>query len=400
MSLRNIPQTLPTPSDDEIEASEPLVALICDEILKNDNKLSFDKFMELALYTPETGYYSGKNHIFGDQGDFITAPELTPLFSRCVAQQVMQVLNGLENSGDVMEFGAGSGTMACDILMELEKQNCLPGKYFISEISPTLRERQRTRISTYAPHLIDRVSWIETPPESFRGVILGNELLDALPTHRVLFDHKGNHQELFVSLQDGKLNWLADTPSSEEVATNLDTVYRKNQENINFAERYESEINIANMHWIKSLSNILEQGIILLIDYGFSEDEFYRPERHEGTLMCHFKHRAHNNPLTHIGLQDITSHVNFTQVAETAFDNGFDVLGFTNQTYFLLGCGLENLLSEIDINDSKLFIAETQPVKQLILPDEMGDLFKVIAFGKNFDQPLLGFSVKNLLERL
>ena len=400
MSLRNIPQTLPAPSADEIELSQPLVTLICDEIAKSGGKITFHRFMELALYTPGLGYYATEKPIFGDQGDFVTAPELTPLFSRAIAQQVKQVLESLDDQGDILEFGAGSGVMACDILMELEKLGCLPKHYYISEISPSLQQRQHTRITTYAPHLIDRVRWIKELPKTFKGVILGNELLDALPTHRVQFESNGSHKELYVTFNNQQLEWVADEPSSNSLKSLLDKVYKNNQQNIDMAGHYQSEINLANIDWVKSISDILEQGVVILIDYGFSEDEFYRAERNEGSLMCHYKHRAHNNPLTHVGLQDLTSHVNFTQVAETAFESGMDILGFTTQTYFLLGCGLENLLNEIDINDSKLFIAETQPVKQLILPDEMGELFKVIAFGKNYDEPMLGFSIKNLLERL
>ena len=404
MSLRNVPQTLPAPSVDEIEHSQPLVSLVCKEIADNGGKITFDRFMELALYTPGLGYYATEKPIFGDQGDFITAPELTPLFSRCLAKQAKQVLNAIDGGGDVMEFGAGSGTMACDILMELEKLDCLPNRYLISEISPALRQRQRTRINTYAPHLVDRVSWVDELPESFTGVVFGNELLDALTTHRVLFDKNGDHKEVYVNFEDSKLSWTAGKPSSDLLSAQIDKVYKANQLNIDTCDHYESEINIASIGWIESLSKMLTQGVIILIDYGFSEEEYYRPERYEGSLMCHYKHRAHNNPLTHVGLQDLTSHVNFTQIAEVAFANDLTIDGFTTQTYFLLGCGLESLLNEIDINDTKLFIAETQPVKQLILPDEMGDLFKVIGLSKNMDtslsEALLGFSVKNQLERL
>jgi len=400
MSLRNVPQTLPPPSVDEIELSQPLMALICSEITKNDGKITFSHFMELALYSPGLGYYATEKPIFGDQGDFITAPELTPLFSRCIAMQAKQILTSLDSPGDIMEFGAGSGAMACDILMELDKLECLPQHYYISEISPALKQRQRARISAYAPHLVDRVQWIDDIPDSFTGVILGNELLDALPTHRVLFDATGNHQELFVTFNDNKLSWVSDKPSSQLLKETISKAYETHKENIDIPDRYESEINVASINWIKSLANSLTQGAAILIDYGFAADEFFRPERHEGSIMCHYKHRAHNDPLTHIGLQDLTSHVNFTQIAETAFENELDIIGYTTQTYFLLGCGLESLLNEIDISDSKLFIAETQPVKQLILPDEMGETFKVIGLGKNLNTPVMGFGVKNLLERL
>lgn len=395
-----MPQTLPAPSVEEIALSQPLVSLICEEIKKNDGKITFKHFMDLALYAPGLGYYTTEKPIFGEQGDFITAPELTPLFSRCIANQVKQVLDAIEDEADILEFGAGAGTMACDILLELEKTNSLPKSYCISEISPALIQRQHAQIKARAPHLLGRVKWIKELPETFSGVILGNELLDALSTHRVLFDKCGEHKELYVCFDGQKLTWCPAPPSSDLLRTQLDKIYQAHRANIDSSEHYTSEINTANIEWIANLSKILHQGVILLVDYGYNEEEYFRPERYEGSLMCHYKHLAHNNPLTHVGLQDLTSHVNFTLIAETAFDNGLSIDGFTTQAYFLMGCGLESLLNEINIHDTRLFMAETQPVKQLILPDEMGELFKVIGLSKNMDLPLIGFSIKNQLERL
>jgi len=398
MKLQSAELPLPLPSSEERENIQPLVNQICAEIDKHDGKLDFTKFMEMALYTPNLGYYASNKAIFGEQGDFVTAPELSPLFSRCLAKQAEEVLSQLDGEADILEFGAGAGTMACDILMELDTLNCLPRKYFISELSSTLRKRQQTRIATYAPHLLDRVSWLDELPESFTGVMLGNEILDAIPTHRVRFNKNSEHEQLFVGYENNQLTWVGCKPENDILISEMDKTFEKFGQNM--PDRYETEININSMQWIQKISRTLKQGLALFIDYGFTESEFFRPERSDGTLMCHYKHFAHSDPLTHIGLQDITSHVNFTAIAEVAFDNDMTISGFTNQTYFLVGCGLEGLLSEIDINDTKQFIRETQPVKVLILPDEMGELFKVIGLTKNFDQDLMGFRAKNLLERL
>lgn len=398
MRTQNPEFELSTPTEDELRRVEPLLDLIETEMNNYGGHLSFNRFMELALYTPALGYYTGKNVIFGNQGDFVTAPELTPLFSRCIARQVEQVFAAISCEGDVVEFGAGSGTMATDILLELEKLNCLPRYYYIVEISPTLQERQRVKISSYAPHLIDRVRWVKEVPQDFCGIILGNEILDAMPTHRVRINPDGHHQELFVTIKDNRFAWEAGEFSSPQLAEYCNAIYEKYGDS--FSGAYDTEINLESLNWIQKIASALKQGVVVLIDYGFSENEFYRPERHEGTLMCHYKHLAHGDALIHVGLQDITSHVNFTWVAEAGFDSGMSVLGFTTQMYFLISCGLESLLAEIDLNDATRFIKETQPVKQLILPDEMGELFKVIALGKNISQPLLGFSMNNQLERL
>ena len=398
MKLQSTELPLPLPSLEERQSVQPLINQICTEIEKQQGKLDFTKFMEMALYTPELGYYSSNKAIFGEHGDFVTAPELTPLFSQCLARQAADVLSKLNGEGDILEFGAGAGTMACDILMELDVLNCLPDRYLISELSDTLRQRQKAHIKTHAPHLLDRVSWIDELPESFTGVMLGNEILDAIPTHRVRFNQNGEHEQLFVSYENNRLIWSAKKPEDENLISEINNIFEKFGKDM--PDHYETEINLNSIQWIKNISQTLKQGLALFIDYGFTESEFFRPERSEGTLMCHYKHFAHSDPLTHIGLQDITAHVNFTSIAETAFDNDMTIAGFTNQTYFLVGCGIESLLNKFDIDDTKQFIKDTQPVKVLILPDEMGELFKVIGLTKNFDDDLLGFSVKNQMERL
>lgn len=398
MRTQNPQFAVPTPNDDDLRRVEPLLDFIQTEINNNGGKISFDRFMEIALYTDALGYYTGNNIIFGDKGDFVTAPELTPLFSRCIARQVKQVLENFENNADILEFGAGAGTLACDVLMELEKLDALPRHYYIVEISPTLQSRQRSRISTYAPHLVDRVTWVKEAPAEFDGVVLGNEILDAIPTHRVRIHPDGQCEELFVTVEQNRFAWAPGEFKNDELKKRAQKIYQQHGQN--FSGPYDTEINLQAFQWVESLASSLNRGVIILIDYGFADSEFYRPERYEGTLMCHYKHSAHGDALIHVGLQDITSHVNFTQIAEAAFASGLEIKGFTSQMFFLIACGLEGLLSEIDLNDTTQFIKETQPVKQLILPDEMGELFKVIALAKNFEPPLLGFSMNNQIERL
>ncbi len=398
MKLPNPEVTLPTPTPEALLFAQPLRDKICAEIDKQGGKINFPTFMEMALYTPNLGYYTSGKPIFGAEGDFVTAPELSPFFSRCLARQAQEVLSKLEGNGDILEFGAGAGTMATDILRELETLNCLPNRYFISELSHSLRERQRAHIQSHAPHLLDRVCWIDELPHIFSGVIFGNEIIDALPTHRVCFNKNQQHEELFVSHANGQLGWVADSIEEPALTKAANEIYAKFGQAM--PEHYETEININGNQWIQDLSQRLKEGVIFLIDYGFSDSELYRPERRNGSLTCHYKHCAHGDPLTHVGLQDITAHVDFTAIAEVAFDHGLSIAGYTTQTYFLMGCDLEDLLSELDVNDTKQFIAKTQPVKMLILPDEMGDLFKVIGLSKNFDHELKGFSVRNLLERL
>ncbi len=398
MKLPNPEIALPIPTPEELLCTQPLKDEICTEIDKQGGKLNFPTFMEMALYTPNLGYYTSDKPIFGAEGDFVTAPELSPFFSRCLARQAQEVLSKLDGKGDILEFGAGAGTMVTDILLELETLGCLPNNYFISELSHSLRDRQRAQIQSRAPHLLDRVDWIDELPNTFSGVIFGNEILDALPTHRVGFNKNLIHEELFVSHTNGQFGWTAAPIEDITLKQAANELYAKFGQAM--PEYYETEINLNSNQWIRDVSQILNQGVIFLIDYGFSDSELYRPERSNGSLTCHYKHCAHGDPLTHVGLQDITAHVDFTAIAEVAFDHDLSIAGYTTQTYFLMGCDLEDLLSELDVNDTKQFLSQTQPVKMLILPDEMGDLFKVIGLSKNFDHELKGFGVRNLLERL
>lgn len=382
---------LPAPGPEALAHSERLQALIRDEIQAKGGSMAFSRFMELALYAPGLGYYSGGLHKFGREGDFTTAPETSALFSRSLAVQCAQVLESLDHA-DILEAGAGSGVMAADILAELERLGQLPGRYFILELSGELRQRQQQTIEQKVPHLLERVQWLDALPLSgFRGVVLGNELLDAMPVQRFLIQ-AGEVCELHVVLADEGFTYQP-RPAPDELTRAVRQL--ESQLGEPFVEGYESEINLAAQGWLQSISEVLDEGLILFVDYGFPRHEFYHPQRSGGTLMCHYRHRAHADPLILVGLQDITAHVDFTAMAETAQACGLDVLGFTTQAHLLLSLGIEQRIA-----DAEDPMPLAQQIKQLVLPSEMGELFKAIAFGKKLDLALSGFSFQDQRARL
>jgi SAM-dependent MidA family methyltransferase len=396
MRFSNPSLNLPEPSPEEHSQSIQVDAIIKQAIAQEGGHVTLARFMEIALYEPGLGYYVSGNRIFGEGGDFVTAPELTPLFSYCLARQIQQVFTTIGNQ-DVLEFGAGSGVMAKDVLNELQRLDCLPDNYYILEVSPSLQQRQRETIAQHHPELIERVSWIERLPESFRGVVLANEVIDAMPVHRVRFRQNGEHEELYVSQQQGEFVWRTGPPSSGMLASKLNYLFEQFPD---LTDGYETEINLNIEPWTRSLSDMLQTGLIIIIDYGFPQREFFHAQRFQGTLMCHYKHRAHEFPLILPGIQDVTSHVDFTAVAEAAFEAGLNVSGFTAQANFLVGCGIESMLAEFDPTDIKKFMSQAQPVKKLLLPNEMGELFKVIGLTRNLDIPLIGFSTLDQRGRL
>jgi SAM-dependent MidA family methyltransferase len=380
---------LPPSHPDAVTHSQRLVDLIKQDINNQVNRrIPFVEFMNKALYAPNLGYYSSSIRKFGAEGDFITAPEISPLFSQCLAKQCQQILASFDE-GVILEFGAGSGIMAADILKALESMNELPRQYLILELSADLQLRQRETLQAQVPHLLNRVKWLKSlPTEPLQGIILANEVLDAMPVQRFRLDEQGV-SEFYVGLGDDD-----DTPFRWETASSSDELLLTTVEALRSGldVGYVSELNLALPAWIQSLSDILADGLVLLIDYGFPSSEYYHPQRNQGTLMCHYQHYAHDNPLILVGLQDITAHVNFTAVAEAADAAGLHVSGYTNQGNFLLSCGLTELLSAFDFNDSKNYLQQTQAVKKLMLPHEMGELFKVMALSRNLDMPLLGFA--------
>jgi SAM-dependent MidA family methyltransferase len=385
---------LPAPGAEAQAHSDRLREVIRAQIEAADGALPFDQFMQAALYTPGLGYYSAGLQKFGAAGDFVTAPEISALFPRCLARQCAEVMRPLGHA-DILECGAGSGIMAAEILAELEQLDCLPDAYFILELSAELRARQQATIKLHVPQLYARVHWLDALPQTgFRGVVLGNELLDAMPVKRFRIEH-GEVSELCVGLEGERFVWRSCVASD---------VLRKAVELIEqgtgsrFVEGYVSEVNLAANAWLASISAMLDTGMVLLVDYGFPRHEFYHAQRSEGTLMCHYRHRAHSDPFRFVGLQDITAHVDFTAIAEAADDAGLVVHGFTTQAHFLLGLGVERLLAEAGDDEQRM--KQAQQLKQLVLPSEMGELFKVIALVKGIRQFLSGFALQDHRGRL
>lgn len=377
---------LPLPDASAQTHSKELVRRICQEI-EIQGYISFSRYMELALYTPQLGYYSNHLQKIGKDGDFITAPETSVFFGQCIAQQIQQALSGISN-GSILEFGAGSGRLAADILMTLDNP---PTHYYILELSANLRARQQQYLKDKLPHYFSRIIWLDSLPAHFQGVILANEVIDAMPVDRFYVQAE--------ELQESIIRWENDQlyedfrPARDELCCAI------TQLGIEFSPGYLSEINLRLPAWLASLADMLTQGIIVLIDYGYSQSGYYHPERNTGTLMCHYQHRAHPDPLFWPGIQDITTHVDFTRIAEAAVANGLDVAGYTTQAHFLINCNLLTIAADLP-DDSVDHYHRAQQLKKLLLPSAMGESFKVMALSKNLDIPLMGFATNDLSERL
>jgi len=392
----NYDSALPVPEQDALLQSEKLITRIKDLIKGSGGMIGFDQYMSTVLYEPGLGYYSAGSRKFGVEGDFITAPEISTLFSQCLSYQCAQILNEL-GPGLILELGAGTGVMARDILLELEKLGFLPESYFILEVSADLKQRQKILLNESIPHLMERVVWLDTLPEKpFSGLILANEILDALAVRRFK-KISGTFKELKVGLDDDEFIWFEDDADAE-LEKSLTQLEHELTEP--FPENYISEINTNTRKWLSGLDAVLQRGVILFIDYGYTAAEYYHPDRMDGSLICHYRHRVHADPFFYPGLQDITTSVNFTAVAESADSLGLHINGYTTQTYFLFGCGLENLLADMSSLDIKSQTEMAQQVRKLTLPEAMGERFKVIALTKDHDQSLIGFSVMDQRVRL
>ncbi len=366
-------QALPLPDDAALAASRRLLDRLAAELAANGNWIPFARYMELVLHEPGLGYYAAGARKFGAGGDFVTAPELSPLFGRALARQVAQLLQPGEA---VLEFGAGSGALAEQLLGELQ---C---PYFILETSAGLRERQRQRLG-------DRVQWLERMPQRFRGVMLANEVVDAMPVHAVAWRADGVF-ERGVCANEGTLAWSlrpAEGPLLEAA--------RALAVEVPASGSYDSEIGLVGRAWIRLLARALERGAILVADYGFPAREYYHPQRSGGTLACHYRHRVHGDPFYLPGLQDITAHVDFSALARAAAAGGLEVLGYANQARFLVNCGITDLLEKEDPADAKRYLPAASAVQKLLAPSEMGELFKFLALGRGVASPLLGFASGN-----
>jgi SAM-dependent MidA family methyltransferase len=372
--------------------------LLRARIAEADGCLPFDRFMETALYEPGLGYYVAGAKKLGPGGDFVTAPEISPLFGRCIAAQCREALAAV-GAGDILELGAGSGALAADVLEALAGADALPGCYLILEPSPDLAERQRALLTARLPALVPRVRWVAEPPAGFRGVVLANEVVDAMPVHRFAIGAHGEILEICVALDgDAPIERLRPpvSPGLTEAVRRLQAV------GLARIPGYRSEINLRADAWLRLLAERIEAGLVLLIDYGYPRGEYYLPERGAGTLMCHYRHRAHADPFIHLGLQDITAHVDFSALAEAGADAGFSLAGYTTQANFLLGCGLDALVAEA-ADDVQTMLSLAAGAKQLLLPSAMGERFQVLGLARDLSPPdgvWRGFSVRDLSGRL
>src|SRR5688572_23263690 len=361
---------LPTPEPQALAASRALLERIGAELAAAGNWISFARYMELVLHEPGLGYYAGGARKIGAGADFVTAPELSPLFGRALARQVAALL---EPGEAVLEFGAGTGALADSMLDEL----AVP--YFILETSAELKERQQRRLGA-------RAQWLDRLPQNFRGVMLANEVVDAMPVHALAWTRRGV-MERGVCAEEGHLAW------SDRAATGL-VLNAANDLEIDIppSGRYESELALFARAWMRSLGRFLERGAILVIDYGFPAREFFHPQRSMGTLACHYRQRVHGDPFYLPGLQDVTAHVDFSALARAAREGGLEVLGYANQARFLVNCGITDVLAAENPADVKRYLPAAAAVQKLLSPAEMGELFKVLAVGKGVPQPLIGFT--------
>jgi SAM-dependent MidA family methyltransferase len=396
-----MPATLPEPAAAAAQHSASLaesirrdIAAHCDDETHSDDKttcgwIPFSRFMELALYAPGLGYYAAGSRKFGEAGDFITAPELSPLFGRTLARQVAEI--AADSAPHILELGAGSGKLAVDMLAELERLGSLPVSYAILEVSADLRARQQDLIRERLPHLLERVRWLDALPERFSGAIVANEVLDALPVH-LLHWRDSAITERGVAAGEHGFIW-------QERAVGDPALLHAAQQ-IAVPDDYVSEICLAARGLVNSLAQSLEQGAMLFIDYGFGAREYYHPQRRSGTLMCHYRHYSHDDPFFLPGLQDITAHVNFTDIAESGIDAGLELLGYTSQAFFLINCGITDLIGETLPESLRDYLPLSAQLQKLTSPAEMGELFKVIALGKKMVNPLSGFANGDLTRLL
>lgn len=373
--------SLPIPNAEAQAHSQRLAALIQNHIGRNQGWISFADFMQMALYEPQLGYYSGGAKKFGHGGDFVTAPEISPLFAQTLAHQAAQVLADVQ--GSILELGAGTGKLALDLLLALQALDQLPEQYCIMEVSAHLRHVQEETLQAALPaELMRRVVWLDTLPQHFTGMIIGNEVLDAVPVHLIHHTPQGLYERGVAF--NGDFYWQDRQLTAGdlfEAAVALD-----------LPQEYLTEICPAASGLVASLAQVLERGVIIMLDYGFSAREYYHPQRNLGTLMCHYQHYAHSEPLLYVGLQDITAHVDFTSMAHAGVNNGLQLAGFCSQAQFLMNCGILDLMSQVSPLDMANYAPLAAAAQKLLSPAEMGDLFKVIAFCRQFDAPLLGFS--------
>ncbi len=372
------------------EHNAPLVARLRELIDESGGALDFSSFMQCALYEPGLGYYAAGQRKFGPGGDFVTAPQMGTLFGQCLGRQCSEALAALDG-GDVLEFGAGDGALAVQILESLRGAGRLPAQYAILELSAELRERQQRTIAGQCPDLLPRCRWLNRLPDAFEGVVIANEVLDAMPVER--FRVGGDGLRIIQVAWTGDGFAETDRPAKPGELPDIAA--------LDLPVGYESEAGVLAQHWVEGITGWLRRGVVLIIDYGFPAHEYYHPERSRGTLMCHHRHRAHADPYRHVGMQDITAHLDFSALAHRAHDAGLAVKGFTHQAAFLLSLGLLDLAqARMDAANDEDRWRLSQEVQQLTQTYEMGELFKVLALGRDYPGELTGFHYLDHTARL
>jgi SAM-dependent MidA family methyltransferase len=389
---------LPDPSAEALAASRRLTGDLRADISAAGGWIGFDRYLETVLYRPALGYYSGGSRKFGAAGDFVTAPETSPLFGACIATQVAQWFEAVAH--DVIEFGAGSGAMAAQVLNELTRLGARDVTYRIVELSGELRDRQRRTIEMLAPAQVDRVRWLDRMPDVLSGVVLANELLDAMPV-RLFHLQRGELFERGVAAADDPPGgrdfcWQdrpADAGFTAEVRATLAAADWP--AGVGDPDDYVSELGLVGRGWVESIVERMDRAVMLVIDYGFPSREYYHPQRARGTLMCHYRHRSHGDPFWLPGLQDITAHVDFGAIAAAAQARGAGLLGYTSQANFLVNCGLIDMLAKLPRSGYLIDAKRSQAVHRLVSEAEMGELFKVLAVAVADVGESIGFSQRD-----
>ena len=379
------PQTLALPEADaaSLAHSDKVAAYIRERIAEAGGRISFAEYMHHCLYAPGLGYYAAGATKFGRTGDFVTAPEVSPVFGRLLAWQCADVLAQLDSPA-ILEIGAGSGRLAADIIETLAADGALPaGGYHILEVSPDLQQRQRELLEERVPGVVGSVTWLDAMPTNFMGVVVANELLDALPVERFIRREGGVRQVCVAS--EGKSFVLVERDAPANLVQAVEHI--EDTLGATLAEGYASEVCLAVTPWIAELAACLERGVAFLLDYGVGRQAYYAPDRSGGWLRCHFRHHAHDDPLMLPGVQDLTSWVDFTTVAEAAVDNGLDIAGFTSQAQFLLGAGLDRVLADFAEMPTDAQLRLSAEIKLLTLPTEMGENFKCLGLMRGDLQP-------------
>ncbi len=381
---------LPLPDDAAREHSARVVERVRDEIAQAGGFIAFTRYMEIVLYEPALGYYVAGARKFGGSGDFITGPELSTLYGAALARQLQAILEAT-GAKRIVELGAGSGALAASILNSLARRGVPPQTYSILEVSPELRERQRATVATAAPGEAARVDWLDRLPEAIDGIVVMNEVLDALAP-RVLARRGGAWLERGVTWNDGALAWderpLADSRLLSAASARFPA-----------EGDYVSEINPAAEALVATLARRLRSGALVIVDYGFPQAEYYHPQRRDGTLMGHYRHRSHTDPFLWPGLSDLTAHVDFTAIARAAEGARMEVAGFATQASFLLGCGILDLLATTGAPESLAYLREAAAVQKLVSPAEMGEMFKVLLLARG-DAAWSSLAIADMTHRL